>query len=334
MEFLENISLKHFNTFGIEARAEKFCEFTNTEELTEALSASSDMPSLILGGGSNVLLTQDISGVVLRNAIPGIETVKDDGDKVLIRSGAGESWHDLVLYAVERGFGGIENLSLIPGSVGAAPMQNIGAYGVEIKDVFQSLEALYIPSGELHRFTAEDCKFGYRESIFKRELKGQYVITSIDLELRRNSELNTSYGAIEQELQRLGKEADIKSISEAVINIRRSKLPDPAIIGNAGSFFKNPVIEKIEFETLLKDFPEIPNYPAPSGRKLAAGWLIEQAGWKGKDLGGYGVHDRQALVLVNRGGATGEKLFQLSEDILTSVKDKFGVQLEREVNVI
>ncbi len=334
MKVLKDVSLYQYNTFGLDVKTRGFCEFSSEEELIEALVVGSEGPMMILGGGSNVLFTRDYPGMILRNTIPGIQVVSDEREQVLIQSGAGVVWHELVVYCVKHGYGGIENMSLIPGSVGAAPMQNIGAYGVEIKDVFQSLEALHIPTGEVHTFKAEDCQFGYRESVFKRALKGEYVITTVTLSLSKRPTLNTSYGAIEQELERLGKEASIASISEAVINIRRSKLPDPAQIGNAGSFFKNPVISEVQFKSLEMDFPTIPNYPAPSGKKLAAGWLIEQCGWKGKDLGGYGVHDRQALVLVNRGNATGEKVFQLSEDIIDSVYDRFGISLEREVNVI
>lgn len=332
MEILDNISLRPYNSFGLDVQAERYCEFSNEEELVEGLESIDAPPSLILGGGSNILLTKNVAGLVMRNTIPGIETLSDNGNEVLIRAGAGVVWHELVMHCVNHGLGGIENMSLIPGSVGAAPMQNIGAYGVEIKDVFHSLEAVHIPTGEIHTFSAEDCAFGYRESVFKRALKGQYVLSHVQLSLKRDSELNTSYGAIEQELE--GKEVSIQSISQAVIQIRRSKLPDPAQIGNAGSFFKNPVISVQDYEELTKKYPEVPNYPAPEGKKLAAGWLIEQCGWKGKDLGGYGVHDKQALVLVNRGGASGEKIFQLSEEIIASVKERFDVSLEREVNIL
>lgn len=334
MQFEANTSLKPYNTFGLDATATHVRSFGSVDELVEALAAIADMPHMILGGGSNVLFTQDYPGAVLLNRIPGISVISDDEEGLTIKAGAGVGWHELVMHCVEQGYGGIENLSLIPGSVGAAPMQNIGAYGVEIKDVFVALEALHIPTGEIHEFSAEDCKFGYRESVFKRELKGQYVICSMSLRLKRESELNYSYGAIAAELERLDKAPSIASISEAVINIRSSKLPDPAQIGNAGSFFKNPVIPESRFESLLAKHPDMPNYPAPAGRKVAAGWLIERCGWKGKDLGGYGVHDRQALVLVNRGGATGAGIYKLSEDIIASVDEAFGITLEREVNVI
>ncbi len=334
MKVLKNVSLLPYNSFGLDVKAEAYCEFSSEEELIESLDIAGQGPMMILGGGSNVLFRSDFSGTILRNAIPGIAVSKEGENEVIVKSGAGVVWHDLVVYCVEHGYGGIENMSLIPGSSGAAPMQNIGAYGVEIKDVFHSLEALHIATGEVHTFTSKDCAFGYRESVFKRDLKGEYVITSLSLKLSKNPSLNTSYGAIEQELERLGKEASIANISEAVINIRRSKLPDPAVLGNAGSFFKNPVISEKQFELLALKFPSMPNYPAPAGKKIAAGWLIEQCGWKGKDLGGYGVHDRQALVLVNRGQATGDKVFKLSEDIIQSVDRQFGIALEREVNII
>jgi UDP-N-acetylmuramate dehydrogenase len=334
MKVHKNVSLLPYNSFGLDVKAEFFCEFSTAEELIESLDIASQGKMMILGGGSNVLFRTDFSGTVLRNTIPGIEVSALGANEVIVKSGAGVVWHDLVMYCVERGYGGIENMSLIPGSSGAAPMQNIGAYGVEIKDVFHSLEALHISTGEVHTFSSKDCAFGYRESVFKRDLKGEYVITSLSLKLSKNSSLNTSYGAIEQELERLEKEASIASISEAVVNIRRSKLPDPAVLGNAGSFFKNPVISDEQFAKLAKKFPSMPNYPAPAGKKIAAGWLIEQCGWKGKDLGGYGVHDRQALVLVNRGKATGDKIFNLSEDIIHTVNEQFGIVLEREVNMI
>jgi UDP-N-acetylmuramate dehydrogenase len=334
MEVKAHHSLKSLNTFGLEAKAERFVAVQDLEEARESLTLPGARDAFILGGGSNILITKDVSGLVIHNQIGGI-TDDDMGEgRHVISVGAGVVWHDLVMYAVQRGYGGIENLSLIPGSCGAAPMQNIGAYGVEIKEVFHSLDALHIPTGEIHTFQKEDCRFGYRESVFKRERKGQYLITHLHLILEEQAELNTSYGAIQQELEAMEVEPSIQNISQAVINIRKSKLPDPAQIGNAGSFFKNPVLPIDQFEALQARYPDVPNYPAPNGRKVAAGWLIEQAGWKGKDLGGYGVHDRQALVLVNRGGATGEKLYAISQDILDSVQERFGVQLEREVNII
>jgi len=322
------------NTFGLEVSADQFCRFRSVDMLREGLERAQGLPKLILGGGSNILFTSDFHGMVLRNEMGGMELIEERDGQVIIEAGSGVVWHDLVIYAVDQGLGGIENMSLIPGSCGAAPMQNIGAYGVEIKDCFHSLKAYHIATGEIHEFKADDCGFGYRESVFKRKLKGQYVILSISLKLSKNPNLNTSYGAIEKELEAMGLDANVKNISDAVIRIRRSKLPDPAIIGNAGSFFKNPVINEELFQTLIQAHPHMPHYPALEGHKLAAGWLIEQCGWKGKDLGGYGVHDKQALVLVNRGQGTGEKLYELSEEIIKSVNERFQVELEREVNII
>ncbi|MCG8577307.1 MAG: UDP-N-acetylmuramate dehydrogenase [Flavobacteriales bacterium] len=331
-------SLKEYNTFGIEAKAYSFAKFQSIDELVEILQSRKSIndPLLILGGGSNILLTRDYEGLAIKNELTGIDVVEEDEQQVKIRAMAGEVWHELVMYAVSNGYGGIENLSLIPGSVGAAPMQNIGAYGVEIKDVFVELEALNRKSLQIETFTKENCKFGYRESVFKRDLKDQYIILSVTLLLSKKHQLNTSYGAIEQELTKKGIDTPgIKDVSEAVIAIRQSKLPDPAEIGNSGSFFKNPVVSAEKFEQLKSKFPDIANYPLPNGEvKLAAGWLIDQAGWKGKTIGNYGVHKNQALVLVNYGGASGADIWQLSEDILQSVKDIYDVDLEREVNII
>lgn len=332
----EGVDLKAYNTFGLSVKAELFGVFRSVEQLKELLSKRSSQNLLILGGGSNLLLTQDVKGIVLKNELLGIEVLKRDQQQVWIKAQGGEIWHNLVLYCIENNFGGIENLSLIPGSVGAAPMQNIGAYGVEIKDVFESLEAINISTGELQTFNTAACEFGYRESVFKRKLKDQYVITSVTLRLSENQEVNTSYGAIQEELAKMGiSKPTIKNVSDAVIKIRQSKLPDPKEIGNSGSFFKNPVVSKIQLDKLKIDYPSIANYPLDDHQvKLAAGWLIEHAGWKGKTIDNYGVHKNQALVLVNYGGAKGEDIYQLSEDIMASVFEKYGVQLEREVNVI
>lgn len=332
----QNIDLKPYNTFGITAKASHFAQFNTVDELDRLLAPDRSRPLLILGGGSNILLTGDIDALVLKNDIRGITKTKENNEFVLVTASAGENWHDLVLFCIENNWGGIENMSLIPGSVGAAPMQNIGAYGTEIKDVFVSLDAYHIASGELKTFSAEECRFGYRESVFKRELKGQYIIVSVTLQLTKKHVLNTRYGAIEEELKKMGiTNPGIRDVSNAVISIRKSKLPDPAEIGNSGSFFKNPVVEKSVVEKIQTEFPDAPAYPAKEGyAKLAAGWLIEKAGWKGKTFGHYGVHKQQALVLVNYGGATGQEIFQLSEDILKSVKEKFGVTLEREVNIL
>jgi UDP-N-acetylmuramate dehydrogenase len=340
MQIRENISLKPFNTFGLEATARYFVPVHSIEEAEEAreeiIKRKKESDVLVLGGGSNILLTRDVDGVVLKNEITGIQVKEEDHEKVLVKAGAGESWHKLVLFCVERGFAGMENLSLIPGYVGASPMQNIGAYGVEIKDVFHELEAIHLKEGYVRTFTAAECHFGYRESIFKRALKGQYLITSVTFRLSKIPVFHTSYGAIQQELDRMGvQELSIKAISDAVINIRTSKLPDPKETGNAGSFFKNPEIDADTFEKLKVSFPSIVSFPLPNQKvKLAAGWLIEQCGWKGFRRGDAGCYPKQALVLVNWGNAQGHEIFQLSEEIIQSVKNKFGVELEREVNVI
>lgn len=305
------------------------------DDLREAFSRESWKSNLlIIGGGSNILLTKDHDGFVLHNNLKGIELLNEDENYYYVRVASGEVWHEFVLHCIENNWSGLENLSLIPGSVGAAPMQNIGAYGVEIKDVFVKLEAMRIDDGSIQSFTAEQCQFGYRESVFKRKLKNEFFILNIMVKLPKVPQLNTMYGAIEQELENMGiTDPTIKDVSDAVIAIRRSKLPDPAEIGNSGSFFKNPVMPVKKAEELKETYPDLPTYPAGEKMKIAAGWLIEQAGWKGKTLGNYGVHDKQALVLVNYGGALGTDIYQLSEDIKNSVLDKFGVELEREVNI-
>ena len=335
MQILETISLKPYNTFHIDVSAKKFATFSTIDELQELLtSQKKEKNKFILGGGSNILFTKDVDALVLRNEITGIEVVEETTDHVILRAGSGVVWHDFVMHTVNKNLGGIENLSLIPGSVGASPMQNIGAYGVEIKDVFESLEALNIETGELRHFSADECKFGYRESVFKRELKNQFVITHVSYRLSKNPVLQTSYGAIKDELTAQGNEPSIKNISDAVISIRNSKLPNPKDLGNAGSFFKNPVVSEEKANQLSVEFPEMPKYPQADGTmKLAAGWLIEQAGWKGKRVGECGVHTKQALVLVNYGGATGNEIYNLSTSVLEAVKGKFGVELEREVNI-
>ena len=332
----KNQDLKPFNTFGISVKADEFASFKNIEELDSLIRSNKNKEILILGGGSNVLFTKDFHGLVLRNEINGFDVITESTDKVIVRSGAGEVWHEFVMKCIDLGLAGLENLSLIPGSVGASPMQNIGAYGVEIKDVFYSLEAYHIPSGEVHRFNKEQCEFGYRESVFKRALRGQYVIVSVYFELSRNAHTNTSYGAIESELQKMGiSHPTIKDVSNAVIAIRSSKLPDPKLIGNAGSFFKNPVVDKIVSDEILKRYPDMPNYPAEGDkRKLAAGWLIEKAGWKGKTIREHGVHKLQALVLVNYGNTSGSEIYDLSSAIIQDIQEKFGVTLEREVNIL
>lgn len=332
----ENISLLPFNTFGIDVTARRFAPFTSILELQHILAQRNNDELLVLGGGSNLLLTQHFDGLVMKNELEGFLVTREDDYSVDVKVGAGMVWHDFVLECIKHDFGGVENLSLIPGSVGASPMQNIGAYGVEIKDVFRSLEAYHIESGEIHTFDKDACEFGYRESVFKRKLRGQYIIISVTFSLSKKHALNSSYGAIEAELELQGiTEPTIRDISNAVISIRRSKLPDPAEIGNSGSFFKNPVVDKSVLEKIQENWENVPHYPAPNHQvKLAAGWLIEQAGWKGKTFGTYGVHKKQALVLVNYGGSDGKSIFELSSEIIADIQTKFGITLEREVNVI
>ncbi len=334
----QDISLKPYNTFGLNSVARYFSKANSIESVREILQSSIAQQSrlLVLGGGSNLLLTQDYDGLVLKNDIPGKKIIEQTEKSVVVEVGGGENWHEFVLWTLENGLGGLENLSLIPGNVGASPMQNIGAYGVEIKDRFVELNAYHIPSGEVHTFSKDDCEFGYRESVFKRKLKGEYMICSVKYALSLDHEFNISYGAIEQELEAMNvSELSIQAVSNAVINIRRSKLPDPKEIGNSGSFFKNPVVPTSLANKLKDRHPNMPSYPAGENRtKLAAGWLIEQAGWKGYRKGDYGVHAKQALVLVNYGDATGQQIYNLSQEILDSVKEKFDVELEREVNII
>jgi UDP-N-acetylmuramate dehydrogenase len=330
-----NKNLKEYNTFGISVKAEMFAVFSSIEELKQILSFRNNKKLLVLGGGSNLLLTKDFDGLVIKNEIKRFEVIEETASEVIVESGAGENWHEFVLNCIDKGFGGIENLSLIPGSVGASPMQNIGAYGVEIKDVFESLSAYHIASGEIHYFDKTKCEFGYRESIFKNKVKGEYIILTVTFRLTKNPTINSSYGAINEQLKVMGiQEPTIKELSSAVIAIRQSKLPDPKIIGNAGSFFKNPTVEIALLEQIQKNYPDIPNYPAVNGKKLAAGWLIEKAGWKGRTFDNYGVHKLQALVLVNYGNCTGQEIFDLSSQIIQDVYEKFGVLLEREVNIL
>jgi len=339
MQILENISLRPYNTFGMDVKARYFSLFSSEDELTEILTSGLPSPAsrlLILGGGSNILFTGDFDGLVLKNGIGGITELHEDGGYVYVKAGAGENWHRFVMYCIGRGWGGVENLSLIPGNVGAAPMQNIGAYGTELTDVFLDLEAFHLREKKRVTFTHSDCAFGYRESVFKNKYQGRFVILNVTFRLRKKPVINTRYGAIEQELERMGvKELSIKAVSDAVIRIRSSKLPDPEKIGNAGSFFKNPSVSVEQYNQLKTSFEQLIAYKNPDGSmKLAAGWLIEQCGWKGFRRGDAGCHEQQALVLVNHGQATGKEIYNLSEEILQSVQEKFGVTLEREVNVI
>jgi UDP-N-acetylmuramate dehydrogenase len=305
-----NYSLQPFNTFGIDVKAKYFASFSDLTELQTYLAAYPQEPLLILGGGSNMLFTQDFNGLVLRNEIKGIEQIDQDDRHIWIKAGAGENWHAFVQHCIAHNWAGLENLSLIPGSVGASPMQNIGAYGVEIKDIFHELSAYHIASGEIHTFNKEQCQFGYRESVFKRALKNQYIIIDVTFKLNKRAEVKTSYGAIQQELEKMGvTEPTIQNVSQAVIAIRQSKLPDPKALGNAGSFFKNPVITLDEFRPLQAKYPDISHYVVSATEiKLAAGWLIEKAGLKGFRQGSCGVHSKQALVLVNYGGSQGQQI--------------------------
>lgn len=336
MVLKENASLKKYNTFGVEATARHFAIFSSADELATLLDQA-PQPVVVLGGGSNILLMDDILGTVLINGIRGIDLVDEDDRYLYVQVGAGENWHGFVKYCLARDWAGVENLSLIPGSVGAAPMQNIGAYGVELKEVFHELEAWDLHDGKVRMFTLNDCHFGYRDSVFKREYKDRFIILDVTFRLNRVPVFHTEYGAIREELEKMNvREPSIRAISDVVIRIRTAKLPDPAVIGNAGSFFKNPTIPNAQFTELKSRFPDIIGYPDPGSgmTKLAAGWLIEQCGWKGYRRGDAGCHERQALVLVNYGGATGREIYDLSEDILRSVQQRFGVTVEREVNII
>ncbi|MAU27180.1 MAG: UDP-N-acetylenolpyruvoylglucosamine reductase [Muricauda sp.] len=337
MNIQQNISLKNLNTFGIDVKASFFIEITSMLELQKALALKAYPKKFVISGGSNMLLTKDIDALVLHINIKGISVVEEDDDMVVVQAMAGENWHEFVMWAIDRGYGGIENLSLIPGNVGTAPIQNIGAYGVELKDVFVSCTAMEIATGELKEFDKEACQFGYRDSIFKREEKGNYIITAVNLRLtKRNHKLNTDYGALEKELldQNIVYPT-IRDISNAVIKIRRSKLPDPKEIGNSGSFFKNPVVSRKTFEKLQKKHPGLPHYEVDKTQvKVPAGWLIEQCGFKGVRVGDAGVHEKQALVLVNYGNASGTEILQLAEEIQAAVKKKFKIRLTPEVNII
>ena len=337
MTINNNVSLKAYNTFGIDAKAQSFCNITSINVLADVLKKHRQEALFILGGGSNMLLTKDIDALVLHINLRGIEVVRETQNTVIVKAMAGENWHNFVLWCLKHNYGGIENLSLIPGNIGTAPIQNIGAYGVELKDVFVSCEAMNIENQTIDSFTKEDCNFAYRESIFKQDLKGKYIITSVQIELTKNNhQLNTGYGAIQTELKNRGIETPtIQDISEAVIAIRQSKLPDPKEIGNSGSFFKNPIITLDSFLELESNFPDVPSYKVSDTHiKVPAGWLIEKAGFKGKRFNDYGVHSNQALVLVNYGNASGKEIFELAQLIQKTVKRLFNVTIETEVNII
>ncbi|WP_417875493.1 UDP-N-acetylmuramate dehydrogenase [Winogradskyella sediminis] len=337
MTIINNVSLKPFNTFGIDAKAQSFCDVSTIVALETILKAHHGTPLFVLGGGSNMLLTKDIEALVLHINLKGIEIVSETADTVVIKAMAGENWHNFVLWCLAQNYGGIENLSLIPGNIGTAPIQNIGAYGVELKDVFVSCEAIKIDNLSIKTFTKSDCNFGYRESIFKQALKGQYIITSVNLQLTKTTHnLHTDYGVIRHELECAGVvNPTIQDISKAVIAIRQSKLPDPKEIGNSGSFFKNPIITAEAFMELQNQFPDVPSYKVSDNAiKIPAGWLIEKAGFKGKRFKDYGVHQKQALVLVNYGNANGKDIFELAQLIQKTVRRLFNISIETEVNII
>ena len=338
MKVLENYSLKTLNTFGLDIKTRWFAEINSVESLQALLKDQrfQSIPKMILGGGSNILFKDDFDGLIIHNRIDFVKIISEDENYIFISAGAGMTWHSFVLYTIDHNYPGLENLSLIPGCVGAAPIQNIGAYGVEIKNTFHQLNALNMTDGSLRTFTAEDCRFGYRDSIFKQEERNRYVIVDVTFRLTKNASLNTTYGTIEEQLKIMNiSHPTIRDISNAVIAIRKSKLPDPEIIGNAGSFFKNPEVPIHFYNKLKENYPAIVGYPSSSGNyKLAAGWLIEQCGWKGKRIANTGMHERQALVLINYGGATGKELIAHAELVQKSVLEKFGVDLEMEVNII
>lgn len=336
MLFEEYKSLKNLNTFGIDCKARYFVSVETLEELKKVLSEKPSEALFLLGGGSNMLLTNDLDAFVIHLNLKGMEITKTTESEVLVRVMAGENWHDFVQYCIKNDFGGIENLSLIPGNVGTAPIQNIGAYGVELKDSFHSCEALELETLQEREFTKEECEFGYRNSVFKNELKGKYIITSVTFRLtRKDHRKNISYGDIQKILNEKNiEDPSIKDISEAIITIRQSKLPDPKVLGNSGSFFKNPIINPGQFQEFRRNFPEAPFYEiSPSEFKIPAGWLIEKAGYKGKRFGDAGVHKKQALVLVNYGNASGQEIWQLAMDIQKTVKEMTGIFIEPEVNI-
>ncbi|TRX04629.1 UDP-N-acetylmuramate dehydrogenase [Flavobacterium gawalongense] len=337
MEILHNFSLKKYNTFSIEAKAKQFVAVHSAADLKTILQENKSQRKFILGGGSNMLLTKDIDALVIHIDLKGKKIIAENDDFVWVESQAGENWHQFVLWAIDQNFGGLENMSLIPGNVGTTPVQNIGAYGAEIKDTFVSCEAMTRENQKIKTFTKDECHFGYRESVFKNEVKDQYVITSVVFKLtKRNHKINTSYGDITTELAKNSiSNPTLKDVSNAVIAIRQSKLPDPAALGNSGSFFKNPILLKSDFEKIHQQFPEMKYYDVSETEvKVPAGWLIEQAGFKGKRFGDAGIHKNQALVLVNYGNATGQEILNISKNIQETIFKTFGIHIEAEVNVI
>lgn len=337
MQIISDFSLKTHNTFGIDAKASSFVSITSIEELQTILKEHKTQPKLILGGGSNMLLTQDVNKLVIHVNLKGKEIIKENEDFVWVKAAAGENWHEFVLWCIDQNFGGIENMSLIPGNIGSAPIQNIGAYGVELKDTFESCEALLLDTLTLQSFSKSDCHFGYRESIFKQDLKDKCIIVSVTLKLtKKNHVLHTQYGSIGEEMTKNNiVNPTIKDISNTVIAIRKSKLPDPKELGNSGSFFKNPVVPKSLYDKAVLQYPNMPSYKVSETEvKVPAGWLIEQAGYKGKRIGDAGVHKNQALVLVNYGQATGGEILNLAHEIQQAIFEKFGISIETEVNIL
>ena len=339
MKVEENVGLKAYNTFGIDVKAKYLCRVAGASQMIDLVQSPffKEGPHYVLGGGSNVLFTRDFDGLIIKNELKGIEIVRETDSHVVVKASSGEDWHGFVLHAVARGWGGVENLSLIPGTVGAAPMQNIGAYGVEVKNVIEEVGAIELSTGNTKTFAREECAFGYRESVFKKGLAKKYFISSVTLRLtKKNHLLNTTYGALEETLTAMGVgQPTLQSISRAVVHIRKENLPDPAVVGNAGSFFKNPTLPVGQFNKLQSTHATMPGYPIDNQNiKVPAGWLIEQCGWKGKRVGNIGVHPRQALVLVNYGGGTGQEILSLSEEIQAAVMDKFQIGLKPEVNIL
>lgn len=337
MRIVQDCSLLPYNTFGMDVKASLFIEYASTEDLKEVLCRYplTEMDWSHIGRGSNILFKGDYPGIILHSAIKGYEIVSENAEEVVVRIGAGEVWDDVVAYAVERGWYGAENLSLIPGEVGASAVQNIGAYGVEVKDLIVDVEAIEVATGKERVFTNEECGYAYRESVFKSSLKHQYVLTKVSFRFKKTPTFHLDYGNVRTELERRGCELSLKNVRQVIMDIRRSKLPDPEVQGNAGSFFMNPIVPRTRFEELLKDYPEMPHYEVDADRvKIPAAWMIDRCGWKGKQMGRAGVHDKQALVLVNLGGAVGAEVIDLSEAIQKSVSDKFGIKISPEVNFI
>lgn len=336
IEIKENFSLKKYNTFGFDINCRYFASFSNEEELKELLliHKNKNIPLMVIGGGSNILFTKNFNGLIIQPTICGIEIINETDDFVDLRVGAGENWDSFVEYCVNRNWGGVENLSLIPGFVGTCPIQNIGAYGVEVKDVISKVETIDIESLRKQEFANTECRFGYRESIFKHDLKGKQVVTYVHFKFNKNHEYKLNYGNLNDELQKY-ESVNLKNIRNAVIDIRNSKLPKPEETGNAGSFFKNPEVKEAVFEKIRQQYQDVPNFKQSNNNvKIPAGWLIEQAGWKGKNIGNAAVHNKQALVLINRGNATGAEVLYLAREIQKSVNNQFGIELEMEVNVV